>query len=148
MTKHERLWKKTRGEWISQNPANHEGYYVCYLCRKWIPRGEITVDHIIPRSRASHLRYDFSNLAPACWECNNEKGSKVYDRPTSSNTHIDNIPWPQETIPSDQVTPYVIIRIALQDPKLQEIGRGTRFSVNVSNDHSQIRSFQAESRER
>lgn len=76
MTKHEELWAKARKLWFKNNPPNHEGYYICYLCNYWVPAKEITLDHIIPRSARPDLRYEQSNLAPACWSCNSEKGSK------------------------------------------------------------------------
>ncbi|QNK82571.1 HNH endonuclease [Nakamurella sp. PAMC28650] len=37
----------------------------------------MSLDHIIPRSRAPHLRYDFSNLQPSHYLCNVAKGSKT-----------------------------------------------------------------------
>jgi len=66
---------------LAANPPNHQGYNVCYLCGKWIQENEITVDHIVPRSRAPDLRYTFSNLALACGSCNNAKGSKLVNTP-------------------------------------------------------------------
>ena len=69
-------WIITRKKWFKENPADH---YVCYICGKWLTPEETTLDHVIPRSRAPHLRYEFSNLKPCCFVCNGEKGSKVYD---------------------------------------------------------------------
>lgn len=74
--KHYELWKICREEWLIENPPNHQGYYICYICGRWIPAEEITLDHIISRSRAPGKRYDKTNLAPACWSCNGLKGSK------------------------------------------------------------------------
>jgi 5-methylcytosine-specific restriction endonuclease McrA len=37
---------------------------------------ETTLDHIKSRSRHPELRLELSNLAPCCWRCNKEKGSK------------------------------------------------------------------------
>lgn len=91
-TKHQKLWKKCREDWVKLNPPNHEGYYVCYLCHKWVHETELTLDHIIPRSRAPHLRYVHENLAPCCWECNTEKGSKVYKQ-NDNRGEVDKIPW-------------------------------------------------------
>lgn len=70
-------WIKTRKAYLDAHPPNFEGYYVCYLCGIWVLEKEITVDHIIPRSRAPHLRHVWSNLALCCGSCNNAKGSKV-----------------------------------------------------------------------
>lgn len=69
-----RRWYKTRRQWFKENPA--EGY-TCYLCGVYVPKNEVTLDHIIPRSRRPDLRYELTNLAPACWTCNSQKGSKV-----------------------------------------------------------------------
>jgi 5-methylcytosine-specific restriction endonuclease McrA len=73
-----RIWERTRQKWFKENPPNFEGYYVCYLCEKWVSVKEITLDHVIPRSRRPDLKYEMSNLQPACWDCNYIKGSKVY----------------------------------------------------------------------
>lgn len=67
-------WTETRNQWFIDNPAE---FYVCYLCKKLIPKNETTLDHKIPRSRSPSLRFDPSNLAPCCWTCNGAKGSRV-----------------------------------------------------------------------
>lgn len=77
MGKHKKLWLQTRRQWFKENPPNFEGFYICYLCGIWMEDRETTLDHVIPRSRAPHLRYDFDNIRPCCWKCNSEKGSKV-----------------------------------------------------------------------
>jgi 5-methylcytosine-specific restriction endonuclease McrA len=74
--KYGRLWEHTRASFLAANPPNHQGYYVCYLCSKWIPANEITVDHVVARSREPGLRFVFSNLAFACSSCNEAKGSR------------------------------------------------------------------------
>lgn len=71
-------WLKTRTEWLRANWPNHQGYYECYICGKWVDSSEITLDHVIPRSKAPELRLDMANLKPCCYNCNQEKGSKVY----------------------------------------------------------------------
>jgi len=72
-----REWLNTRSRWLKENPPNHQGYYICYLCDKWVDSSEITLDHIIPRSIDRSLIHDFSNLKPCCYKCNAEKGSKI-----------------------------------------------------------------------
>lgn len=69
-------WMRTRRQWFIENPAE---YYTCYICNKSLMPYETTLDHVIPRSRAPHLRYEMSNLRPCCYLCNSEKGSKVYE---------------------------------------------------------------------
>jgi len=62
-------WKKT------QKP-NHEGYYTCYLCGKWVPYLE--AEHKLSKARHPESRTDPNNLAPVCSECNEKKRSKDY----------------------------------------------------------------------
>lgn len=69
-------WDQTRRLWFKEN---HQESYTCYLCGKFLYKNQTTLDHVIPRSRAPHLRYEFSNLKPCCWDCNSEKGSKVLE---------------------------------------------------------------------
>jgi len=66
-------WLKTRAKWFKKNPPNHQGYYKCSYCYKWVK--QITLDHIISRSNAPALRHDLANLTPACFKCNADKGS-------------------------------------------------------------------------
>jgi 5-methylcytosine-specific restriction endonuclease McrA len=73
--KYTKKWGETKRAWLEQNKADH---YTCYICGKWLSPDEMTLDHVIPRSRAPQLRYTFSNIRPCCWTCNSEKGSKVY----------------------------------------------------------------------
>jgi 5-methylcytosine-specific restriction endonuclease McrA len=72
-------WLKFRRRWIRNHPPNHQGYYICYICESWIPAKEMTLDHVIPRSRDETRVFDESNLRPCCLTCNNKKGSKVND---------------------------------------------------------------------
>lgn len=60
-------WKKT------QTP-NHEGYFICYMCRKWIPY--LMGEHVKSKARHPELRTDQKNLKPTCAECNEKKGSE------------------------------------------------------------------------
>lgn len=76
MTKHEKLWRKARRLWIKNNPPNHQGYWECYICHKWIDESELTVDHMVARSSDPSQRYIQENLRACCWECNGKKGSK------------------------------------------------------------------------
>jgi len=73
-----RQWIATRKEWIAKNLPKY-GYWNCTYCGKQLDLGSLTLDHKLSRSRHPELRYELSNLTPACWECNSEKGSKDYD---------------------------------------------------------------------
>jgi 5-methylcytosine-specific restriction endonuclease McrA len=68
-------WEKTRREWLRDNPPNFEGYYVCYICSKWILAADVTLDHVIARSKRPDLLTDMTNLRPCCGLCNSMKGS-------------------------------------------------------------------------
>jgi 5-methylcytosine-specific restriction endonuclease McrA len=46
----------------------------CYICHDKIGN---TIDHVIPISKGG--TNDISNLRPACYQCNYEKGDKIYD---------------------------------------------------------------------
>lgn len=47
----------------------------CYYCLEMKPVKDITIDHVVPRSRGGG--YDRRNLRPACKQCNERKGSKT-----------------------------------------------------------------------
>jgi 5-methylcytosine-specific restriction endonuclease McrA len=75
--KNARLWAETRAEWFKQNPANT---YTCYLqlsplCPRVMTPAETTLDHVKSRGRHPELRYELSNLRPACGPCQQVKGS-------------------------------------------------------------------------
>lgn len=72
-----KTWLKVREQWFKDHPAE---WYNCSLrlvaeCPGATRRSETTLDHIIPRSARPDLRYEYSNLQPACYPCNNEKSS-------------------------------------------------------------------------
>ncbi len=49
--------------------------YTCQFCGRTLPAGELTLDHIIPRSRGGHT--DWDNLVACCHRCNNLKGDRL-----------------------------------------------------------------------
>ena len=49
--------------------------YTCQYCMKILPTGELTLDHVIPRSRAGESAWE--NLVACCHHCNNRKGSRT-----------------------------------------------------------------------
>jgi 5-methylcytosine-specific restriction endonuclease McrA len=68
-------WLKVRRAWLKANPPNHQGYYVCAICGRWVHESEVEVDHILARTRRPDLRFDHTNLQPAHSRCNTKKGS-------------------------------------------------------------------------
>ena len=73
-------WIKYRKQWKLKYPPDENGFYYCWICGAPLKKSQITLDHVIPRSRAPKLRFVDSNIKPACWKCNVEKGSKVLDK--------------------------------------------------------------------
>jgi 5-methylcytosine-specific restriction endonuclease McrA len=49
--------------------------YTCQFCGKVFPAGDLTLDHVIPRSRGGHT--DWDNLVACCHRCNNMKGDRL-----------------------------------------------------------------------
>jgi 5-methylcytosine-specific restriction endonuclease McrA len=49
--------------------------YTCQYCHKTLPSGELTLDHVIPRSRAGESAWE--NLVACCHYCNNRKGNRT-----------------------------------------------------------------------
>ena len=49
--------------------------YTCQYCHKTLPSGELTLDHVVPRSRAGGTTWE--NLVACCHPCNNRKGSRT-----------------------------------------------------------------------
>lgn len=77
-------WELTKRTWFKNHPPSHAGYYQCALqispdCHRVMRRYHTTLDHIIPRSKRPDLSFTQSNLQPACWPCNELKGSKIID---------------------------------------------------------------------
>ena len=66
-------WLRVRRQWFVDNQAES---YTCYICGRFLWPADVTLDHIKSRSSHPELRFEMSNLAPACWKCNTEKGSR------------------------------------------------------------------------
>lgn len=84
--KQTKQWYITRATWIKKHPPTVEGkYWICYLqihpwCPKRIDIAHLTLDHVVSRSHDPKLRFNQSNLKPACIYCNGEKGSRSLDQ--------------------------------------------------------------------
>ena len=70
--KHSELWAEFRKQWLIDNPPP----YICGICGRAVHPDSVVLDHIIPRSNRPDLRYNSSNIQPAHWACNGDKGSK------------------------------------------------------------------------
>ena len=49
--------------------------YSCQYCHRTLPSGEMTLDHVIPRSRAGETTWE--NLVACCHSCNRRKGNQT-----------------------------------------------------------------------
>ncbi len=49
--------------------------HTCQFCGRVLPAVELTLDHVIPRSRGGHT--DWDNLVACCHTCNNLKGDRL-----------------------------------------------------------------------
>jgi 5-methylcytosine-specific restriction endonuclease McrA len=49
--------------------------YTCQYCLRTLPSGELTLDHVIPRSRSGESAWE--NLVACCNPCNNRKGNRT-----------------------------------------------------------------------
>ena len=49
--------------------------YTCQYCHRTLPASELTLDHVVPRSRSGETSWE--NLVACCHYCNNRKGSRT-----------------------------------------------------------------------
>ncbi len=47
----------------------------CQFCARMLPASELTLDHVVPRSRGG--RSSWENLVACCYQCNNKKGDRT-----------------------------------------------------------------------
>ncbi len=47
----------------------------CQFCSRTFPASELTLDHVLPRSRGG--RSSWENLVACCYKCNNSKGDRT-----------------------------------------------------------------------
>ena len=79
--KYRKKRQDTSRAWYRANPPDSNGNWVCYLqiateCPRILTRETITLEHVKPKVRYPELRFDISNLKPACSLCNKEKASR------------------------------------------------------------------------
>ncbi len=63
--------------------------YTCQYCHKIMPSSDLTLDHVIPRSRAGESAWE--NLVACCHSCNNKKGNRT---PEEAGMKLARIPRP------------------------------------------------------
>ena len=67
----------------------------CQYCGRVLAPAELTLDHVVPRSRGGHSNWD--NLVACCKRCNNRKGSSTPEeagmnlikRPQAFSLHVN-----------------------------------------------------------
>jgi 5-methylcytosine-specific restriction endonuclease McrA len=70
-------WLAFRKAWLAANPPDWKGEYTCGICGRPVHISEVTLDHIIPRSRDPRRCFDPENIQPSHGECNLIKGSRI-----------------------------------------------------------------------
>ena len=63
--------------------------YTCQYCHRTLPSAELTLDHVIPRSRAGESAWE--NLVACCHHCNNKKGGRT---PEEAGMRLSRQPHP------------------------------------------------------
>lgn len=59
-----------------QRAQRYPGAITCYHCHRFVPIGQLTVDHLLPRSRGGGT---FGNLVYSCKACNEAKGDRTVE---------------------------------------------------------------------
>jgi len=49
--------------------------FTCQYCQRTLPSAELTLDHVVPRSRSGESAWE--NLVACCHDCNNRKGNRT-----------------------------------------------------------------------
>ncbi len=63
--------------------------YTCQYCLRTLPSCELTLDHVLPRSR--HGETTWENLVACCHGCNNQKGNQT---PEEAGMSLARLPRP------------------------------------------------------
>lgn len=85
-------WLRFVRRWKKDNPPLDNHCYVCGICGRFVLEDEVTLDHIISRSRRPDLVLDEDNVQPAHGYCNMKKGS-VYIEPVVSKEVYRFLNW-------------------------------------------------------
>jgi len=73
LTGYRRIPHQTRA--LSRKNILIRDRFTCQYCSRALPSGELTLDHVIPRSRAGETAWE--NLVACCHDCNNRKGNQT-----------------------------------------------------------------------
>lgn len=83
-TKTKNKRQQTTRDWFKANPPNEKGVWFCYLgidkkCPNKLTRTTVRLEHVKSKARHQELKYDITNIKPACDYCNKLKGSLSAD---------------------------------------------------------------------
>ncbi len=73
LTEYRRIPRQTRA--ISRKNILLRDHNACQFCGKDFPPSDLTLDHVVPRSRGGKSSWD--NLVACCHRCNNRKGDRT-----------------------------------------------------------------------
>ncbi len=73
LTEYRRIPRQTRA--ISRKNILLRDHSTCQFCGRQLPPSELTLDHVVPRSRGGKSSWE--NLVACCHRCNNRKGSRT-----------------------------------------------------------------------
>jgi 5-methylcytosine-specific restriction endonuclease McrA len=73
LLEYRRIPRQTRA--LSRKNILMRDRYTCQYCHRVLPSADLTLDHVIPRSRAGESAWE--NLVACCHGCNNRKGSRT-----------------------------------------------------------------------
>jgi 5-methylcytosine-specific restriction endonuclease McrA len=70
--------------------------YTCQYCLGRFPRGSLTIDHVIPKSKANKIQKgmkvnSFENCVSSCFNCNSKKADRT---PKEAGMALSSIPRP------------------------------------------------------
>ena len=75
LLEYRRIPRQTRS--LSRKNILMRDRYTCQYCHRTLPSAELTLDHVVPRSRAGESNWE--NLVACCNSCNNRKGNRTPD---------------------------------------------------------------------
>jgi 5-methylcytosine-specific restriction endonuclease McrA len=73
LLEYRRIPRQTRA--LSRKNILMRDRYTCQYCHRVLPSADLTLDHVIPRSRSGESAWE--NLVACCHHCNNKKGGRT-----------------------------------------------------------------------
>ena len=73
LLEYRRIPRQTRA--LTRRNILMRDHYMCQYCNRTFPTGELTMDHVVPRSRGGGSSWE--NLVACCIPCNNQKGNRT-----------------------------------------------------------------------